>query len=53
MRMGPNDAVIRLDLNNPIFQKHLFGLEKPERNAAFDTLRKIQQLSWGQRYRAG
>ena len=49
--MGPNDTVIRLDLNNPIFQKHLFSLEKPERNAAVDTLRKIQQLSWGQLYR--
>jgi hypothetical protein len=29
----------------------LFGLQKPERNAAIDTLRKIRQLSWGQLYR--
>ena len=38
--MGLNDNPIRLDLNNPVFQEHLFGLQKPERNAAIDTLRK-------------
>ena len=46
--MGLNDNLIRLDLNNPVFQEHLFGLQKPERNAVMDTLRKIRQLSWGQ-----
>ena len=49
--MGSNDKLIRLDLNNPVFQEHLFGLQKPERNAAMDTLRKIRQLSWSQLYR--
>ena len=49
--MGSNDTPIRLDLNNPVFQEHLFGLQKLERNAAIDTLRKIRQLSWGQLYR--
>ncbi len=49
--MGSNDSQIRLDLNNPVFQEHLFGLQKPERNAAIDTLRKIRQLSWNQLYR--
>ena len=49
--MGSNDSPIRLDLNNPVFQAHLFGLQKPERNAALDTLRKIRQLSWDQLYR--
>lgn len=49
--MGSNDTPIRLDLNNPVFQAHLFGLQKPERNAAVDTLRKIHLLSWGQLYR--
>jgi hypothetical protein len=49
--MGSNDSQIRLDLNNPVFQVHLFGLQKPERNAAVDTLRKIKQLSWSQLYR--
>lgn len=49
--MGSNDIPIRLDLNNPIFQEHLFALQKPERMAAMDTLRKIRQLSWVQLYR--
>lgn len=49
--MGSNDNPIRLDLNNPVFQEHLFDLQKPERNAAIDTLREIRQLSWGQLYR--
>lgn len=49
--MGSNDTPIRLDINNPIFQEQLFGLQKAERHAAMDTLRKIRQLSWGQLYR--
>lgn len=49
--MSSNDNPIRLDLNNPVFQEHLFGLQKSERNAAIDTLRKIRQLSWSQLYR--
>lgn len=48
--MGSNDTPVQLDLNNPVFQEHLFGLQKPERNAAIDSLRKIRQLSWGQLY---
>ena len=49
--MGFIDNPIRLDLNNPVFQKYLFALQKPERNAAIDTLRKIRLLSWSQLYR--
>ena len=49
--MGTNDTPVRLDLNNPVFLEHLFGLQKPERNAAMDTLRKIRLLSWDQLYR--
>ncbi len=49
--MGANDSPVRLDLNSTVFQKHLFGLQKPERNAAIDTLRMIRQLTWGQLYR--
>jgi hypothetical protein len=49
--MGTDDTPVRLDLNNPVFQEHLFGLQKQERNAALDTLRKIRQLSWSQIYR--
>ena len=46
----PTDKVL-LDLNNPTFQANLFGLQKPERLAALDTLNKIRQLSWAQVYR--
>ncbi len=46
----PIDTVL-LDLNNPIFQTNLFGLQKPERHAALDTLNKIRQLTWVQVYR--
>ena len=49
--MGSNDVPVRLDLNNPVFQEHLFSLQKPERNAAIDTLRKIRLLTWNQLYR--
>ena len=42
---------VLLDLNNPTFQENLFGLQKPERLAALDTLKKILQLNWAQVYR--
>ena len=42
---------VLLDLNNPTFQDHLFGLQKPERHVALDTLNKIRQLTWDQVYR--
>ena len=45
------DALVRLDLNNPVFQASLLGLQKPERHAALDTLNKIRQLTWNQFYR--
>lgn len=48
--MGSNDNPIRLDLNNPVFQEQL-DLQKPQRDAAIDTLRKIRLLSWAQLYR--
>ena len=49
--MASNDALVRLDLNNPVFQEHLFKLQKADRNSAVDTLRKIRQLTWAQLYR--
>jgi hypothetical protein len=45
-----SDRVL-LDLHNPTFQAHLFGLQKAERHAALDTLSKIRQLTWAQLYR--
>lgn len=43
--------MVRLDLNNPVFQENLLTLQKPERHAALDTLNKIRQLTWDQVYR--
>ena len=45
------EATVRLDLNNPIFQQHLLGLQKAERHAALETLKKISQLTWNQVHR--
>ena len=49
--MEPNKAAVRLDLNNPVFQEHLFSLQKTDRHAALDTLKKVRQLTWDQLYR--
>lgn len=46
-----SESLVRLDLNNPVFQENSFGLQKPERLAALDTLRKIRQLTWPELYR--
>ena len=53
MANGNADALVRLDLNNPVFQANLLGLQKPERHAALDTLNKIRQLTWNQLSRDG
>jgi hypothetical protein len=45
------EATIRLDLNNPVFQRDLFSLQKIERHAALDTLAKLCRLTWHQLYR--
>jgi len=42
---------VLLDLNNPSLQDKLLGLQKPEKLAALDTLKKIRQLNWVQVYR--
>lgn len=51
--MGKVDPhiLVRLDLNNPVFQENLLSLQKAERLAALDTLNKIRQLTWNQLYR--
>lgn len=49
--MASHDPMVRLDLNNPVFQENLLTLQKPERHAALDTLNKIRQLTWNQVYR--
>ena len=44
-----NDKVL-LDLNHPTFQDSLFSLEKADRHAAIETLKKVRQLTWLQVY---
>ena len=45
------DALVRLDLNNPVFQENLLTLQKSERHAALDALNKLRQMTWSQVYR--
>ncbi len=47
------DKLVRLDLNNPVFQENLLTLQKPERHAALETLNKLRQMTWNQVYRDG
>jgi len=47
------DGLVRLDLNNPVFQENLLTLQKSERHAALDTLNKLRQMTWNQVYRDG
>jgi hypothetical protein len=49
--MASVEGFALLDLNNPDFQETFFELEKSERIAAVDTLRKIRQMTWEQIYR--
>ena len=46
----PQNQRVKLDLNNPEFQKNLLDLDKTERNRVLDTLKKILKLDWGQIY---
>ncbi|OGT41405.1 MAG: hypothetical protein A3F42_01935 [Gammaproteobacteria bacterium RIFCSPHIGHO2_12_FULL_37_34] len=41
---------IKIDLNNPEFQKDFFDLEKNEQMAFIKTLKKIRELTWQQLY---
>jgi hypothetical protein len=45
------DGLVRLDLNNPVFQENLLTLQKAERHAALDTLNKLRQMTWNLVYR--
>lgn len=49
--MAGAENKVRLDLNNPVFQKNLFELGKSEQAAALKTLAKISRLTWDQVYR--
>ena len=45
------NGLVRLDLNNPVFQDNLLTLQKTERHAALETLNKLRQMTWNQVYR--
>ncbi len=49
----PIDASVQLDLNNPVFQRNLFSLQKNEQWAIFQTLRKLSRMTWKQVYGDG
>jgi hypothetical protein len=42
---------VRLDLNNPVFQRQLFALEARQQRAVLTSLRKVGQMTWNQVYR--
>ncbi len=41
---------VRLDLNNPVFQRQLFNLSKNDQRSLLNTLRKLATLTWQQVY---
>jgi len=51
MAKSDPEAMVRLDLNNPVFQQNLPDLQKPDRHAALDTLGRLRQMTWNQVYR--
>ncbi len=42
--------IVRLDLNNPEFQKEWFGLEKEDFAASRTSLKKLASMTWEQVY---
>ena len=41
-------GLVRLDLNNPVFQENLLSMEKTQRHSALETLNKLRQMTWSQ-----
>lgn len=41
---------LRLDLNNPVFQRRLFSLGKEEQRNIMNALRKLAGMTWQQVY---
>ncbi len=40
MAKSAQSKLVKLDLNNPVFQENLLSLQKPDRLAALDTLKQ-------------
>ena len=51
MTKPDTNTLVRLDLNNPVFQENLLTLQKPERHSALETLNKLRRMTWSQVYR--
>lgn len=45
-------ARVRLDLNNPVFQKDWFSLPKEEAERLRSALKQIAQMTWDQVYQS-
>ena len=46
----PPEQKIRLDLNNPVFQRQLLNLEKQHQKDVLATLRRLFNMTWSQVY---
>ena len=46
-----SEKPVRLDLNNPVFQRQLFALGAQDQRAVLSSLRKLGQMTWNQLYR--
>ena len=45
------EALVRLDLNSPVFQRQLFDLPKDLQVRVLRTLRRVAGMTWSQVYR--
>jgi len=50
MMTWEKDQHIRLDLNNPVFQRQLFNLSKSNQRNILNALRKLTNMTWQQVY---
>lgn len=41
-------TTVRVDLNNPTFQKQLFNLDQDEHERVVATLKKVSKMTWDQ-----
>lgn len=51
MKRPETSGLVRLDLNNPVFQENLLSPPKPDRHSALETLSKLRRMTWNQVYR--
>lgn len=48
--MQKKRTVVKVDLNNPVFQDQWVSLDKSEAARVLATLKKVRQLTWDQLY---